>query len=72
MDDHLGALQRVEAGGAVAQVVIGGANRPHLRAELLEQGDRRASRGSRAPPVTATDLPDQKPGSGCEEAMAEG
>ena len=40
MDDHLGPLQRVEAGGAVAQVVIGRANRPHLGAELLEQGDR--------------------------------
>jgi len=40
VDDHLGAFERLEAGGAIAQVEVGGANRPDLGTELVEQGDR--------------------------------
>jgi hypothetical protein len=48
MDHHVGAVERAAAGHGVAQVVVGGADDPHVGAEVRQPFDRRRAEKSRA------------------------
>ena len=58
VQDHLGALEGLEARRAVAQVVLGGAHRSGVGAQLSSRRITALPRKP-APPVTTTVLPDQ-------------